>query len=146
MTRYVNKAHIARATLEATAYQTRDVSDAMDKAPGVTSTSLCVDGGIVVNDTLMQFQSDILGVPVIRPRVAETTARGAEYAAGTATGFWNNLDELRENWGLSKTWEPRIDDTRRAHLYRQWQRAVERPAIVSNPQKPPAPRRNDAGI
>src|SRR5205085_1004605 len=98
LTRYVNKAHIARAVLEATAFQTREVLDAMNADSGVDLESLKVDGGMVANETLMQFQADILGVPVIRPQVAETTALGAAYAAGLATGFWNNEDELRENW------------------------------------------------
>jgi glycerol kinase len=126
MTRYVNKGHIARAALEATAYQTREVVDAMEKDSGVKLTALKVDGGMVYNDTLMQFQADILGVPVIRPRVAETTALGASYAAGLATGFWNGLDELRANWQVDRTWEPGMDDRQRAELYRDWQRAVER--------------------
>lgn len=126
MTRYVNRGHIARATLEATAFQTREVLDAMEKDSGVELTTLKVDGGMVYNDTLMQFQSDILGVPVIRPTVAETTALGAAYAAGLATGFWNNLDELRENWGVDKTWNPAMDDDVRARLYTGWKKAVTR--------------------
>ncbi|MBA3944805.1 MAG: glycerol kinase GlpK [Herpetosiphonaceae bacterium] len=126
MTRYVNKGHLARATLEATAFQTREVLDAMKTDSGVELKSLRVDGGMVVNDTLMQFQADILGVPVIRPKVAETTALGAAYAAGLATGFWSGLGELRRNWGVSKTWEPHMDEAQRKHLYRQWKRAVER--------------------
>jgi glycerol kinase len=126
MTRYVNKGHIARAALEATAYQTREVLDAMEKDSGVKLTSLKVDGGMVYNDTLMQFQADILGVPVIRPVVAETTALGAAYAAGLATGFWDNLEDLRRNWAMDKTWQPRMDAARREELYRNWKRAVER--------------------
>jgi glycerol kinase len=126
LTRYVNKGHIARAVLEATAYQTREVLDAMEADSGVQLTSLKVDGGMVYNDTLMQFQADILGVPVIRPVVAETTALGAAYAAGLATGFWDNLDDLRRNWAMDKRWEPRMDDGRRAELYRNWKRAVQR--------------------
>ena len=105
MTRYVNKGHIARAALEATAYQTREVLEAMNKDSGVPLTALKVDGGMVFNDTLMQFQSDILGVPVIRPKVAETTALGAAYAAGLAVGFWAKVEDLRANWGVDKTWE-----------------------------------------
>jgi hypothetical protein len=102
MTRFVNKGHIARAALEATAYQTREVLDAMEKDSGVKLTALKVDGGMVFNELLMQFQSDLLGVPVIRPKVAETTALGAAYAAGLAVGFWKDFDELRANWGMNR--------------------------------------------
>ncbi|MCX6086419.1 MAG: glycerol kinase GlpK, partial [Caldiserica bacterium] len=117
MTRYVNKGHIARAALEATAYQTREVLEAMNKDSGVPLTALKVDGGMVFNDTLMQFQSDILGVPVIRPKVAETTALGAAYAAGLAVGFWAKVEDLRANWGVDKTWEPKMDNAKRAKLF-----------------------------
>ena len=109
MTRYVNKGHIARAALEATAYQTREVLDAMETDSGVKLTALKVDGGMVFNELLMQFQSDILDVPVIRPKVAETTALGAAYAAGLAVGFWKDYDELRANWGREKEWHPAMD-------------------------------------
>lgn len=126
MTRYVNKGHLARAALEATAFQTREVADAMAQDSGVTLTELKVDGGMVYNDTLMQFQADILGVPVVRPKVAETTALGAAYAAGLATGFWNTLDDLRQNWNEDKRWEPRMDQAQRERLYHDWKRAVER--------------------
>ena len=126
LTRYVNKGHIARAALEATAFQTREVLDAMEQDSGVKLTSLKVDGGMVVNDLLMQFQADILGVPVVRPKVAETTALGAAYAAGLATGFWTNVEDLRQNWGVDKTWEPQMDDATRKRLYHNWKRAVER--------------------
>jgi glycerol kinase len=126
MTRYVNKYHICRAALEASAYQTREVLDAMNKDSGVDLTALKVDGGMVFNETLMQFQADILGVPVIRPTVAETTALGAAYAAGLAVGFWKNTDELRENWGVDKTWEPKMDAATRAKLYKGWLKAVQR--------------------
>jgi glycerol kinase len=126
LTRFVNKGHIARAALEATAYQTREVVDAMEADSGVRLTELKVDGGMVYNDTLMQFQADILGVPVIRPRVAETTALGAAYAAGLATGVWSNLEDLRYNWGVDRAWEPSMEPTRRDELYRNWKRAVER--------------------
>src|SRR5690606_29323445 len=98
MTRYINKGHIARAALEATAYQTREVLDAMNADSGVDLTALKVDGGMVRNELLMQFQADVLGVPVIRPKVSETTALGAAYAAGLAVGFWKNTDEMRANW------------------------------------------------
>ncbi|MGN6697006.1 MAG: FGGY family carbohydrate kinase, partial [Thermomicrobiales bacterium] len=126
LTRYVNKGHIARAALEATAFQTREVLDAMEADSGVKLTALKVDGGMVYNDLLMQFQADILGVPVIRPKVAETTALGAAYAAGLATGFWDNLEDLRENWSIDKTWEPTMDAGKRDELYHNWKRAVER--------------------
>jgi glycerol kinase len=126
MTRYVNKYHISRAALEATAYQTREVLDAMNKDSGVDLTALKVDGGMVFNELLMQFQSDILGVPVVRPTVAETTALGAAYAAGLAVGFWKNTDELRENWGVDKTWDPAMDDAKRKELHDGWLKAVER--------------------
>ncbi len=126
LTRYVTKYHICRAALEATAYQTREVLDAMNKDSGVPLKALKVDGGMVYNELLMQFQSDILGVPVVRPVVAETTALGAAYAAGLAVGFWNNLEDLRANWQVDKTWEPKMDETKRAALYKGWLKAVER--------------------
>lgn len=126
LTRYVNKGHLARAVLEATAYQTREVLDAMNADSGVDLTALKVDGGMVFNETLMQFQSDILGVPVIRPKVAETTSLGAAYAAGLAVGFWNNFDELRANWGKDKEWTPQMDADARAKLYKGWKKAVTR--------------------
>jgi glycerol kinase len=126
MTRYVNKGHFARAALEATAFQTREVVEAMETDSGVKLTALKVDGGMVHNDMLMRFQSDILGVPVIRPRVAETTALGAAYAAGLATGVWSNLDELRQNWAVDKIWEPEMEPAMREGLYHDWKRAVER--------------------
>jgi glycerol kinase len=126
LTRYANRGHIARAALEATAFQTREVLDAMKQDSGVELKALKVDGGMVVNETLMQFQADIVGVPVMRPRVAETTALGAAYAAGLATGFWGGLDDLRRNWQVDRTWEPSMDATRRDALLRSWKRAVER--------------------
>ncbi|MCG2785032.1 MAG: glycerol kinase GlpK [Anaerolineae bacterium] len=126
LTRFVNKGHIARAALESTAYQTREVLDAMEKDSGVKLTALKVDGGMVFNETLMQFQSDLLGVPVIRPKVAETTALGAAYAAGLAVGFWKDFDELRTNWGLDKAWSPQMESEQRASLYAGWKKAVTR--------------------
>jgi glycerol kinase len=126
MTRYVNKGHIARATLEATAYQTREVLDAMEKDSGVSLKALKVDGGMVFNELLMQFQSDLVNVPVIRPLVAETTALGAAYAAGLAVGFWKNFDELRANWGKGKEWQPQMGTDRREMLYAGWKKAVIR--------------------
>jgi glycerol kinase len=126
MTRYINKGHLARAALESTAYQTREVLDAMKKDAGVALQSLKVDGGMVVNDLLMQFQSDILDVPVVRPKVAETTALGAAYAAGLAVGFWSNLEDLRANWQVDKTWEPVMSPEQREQLYKGWLKAVKR--------------------
>lgn len=119
LTRFINKYHICRAALEATAYQTREVLDAMEKDSGVRLTALKVDGGMVFNELLMQFQADILGVPVIRPVVAETTALGAAYAAGLAVGFWENLDDLRQNWAVDKVWEPKMDPETRERLDRK---------------------------
>src|SRR3989440_8913184 len=126
LTRYVNAGHIARATLEATAFQTREVMDAMESDSGVTLNELKVDGGMVANDLLMQFQADLLGVPVIRPEVAETTALGAAYAAGLATGFWNSEEDLRQNWQEDKRWEPKMDDSQRDEYYKYWKKAVTR--------------------
>ncbi len=126
LTRYITKAHICRAALEATAYQTREVLDAMEKDSGVRLTALKVDGGMVFNELLMQFQADILGVPVIRPVVAETTALGAAYAAGLAVGFWESEDDLRKNWAVDKVWEPKMDPETRERLYKGWLKAVER--------------------
>ncbi len=126
MTRYVNKGHIARAALEATAFQTREVLDAMNADSGVALTALKVDGGMVFNELLMQFQSDVLGVPVIRPKVAETTALGAAYAAGLAVGFWETEDDIRTNWGMDKTWNPSMGADKREALYAEWKKAVTR--------------------
>ena len=126
LTRYVTKAHIARAVLEATAWQTREVLDAMNQDSGVKLLSLKVDGGMVVNHTLMQFQSDVLGVPVVRPVVAETTALGAAYAAGLAVGFWSQLAELRDNWAVDCTWEPKMSIALREQKYNLWKKAVTR--------------------
>jgi glycerol kinase len=124
LTRYVNAGHIARATLEATAFQSREVVEAMNQDSGVDLESLKVDGGMVGNDLLMQFQADLLGVPVIRPKVPETTSLGAAYAAGLATGLWSTEDELRENWVEDKRWEPQMDASRRDEYYKYWKRAV----------------------
>ncbi len=126
LTRFVNKGHIARAALEATAFQTREVLEAMVKDSGVAITELRVDGGMVVNDTLMQFQADILDVPVVRPQVIETTALGAAYAAGLAAGYWQSLDDIVENWTASKRWHPAMDREKSDSLYRFWQKAVTR--------------------
>jgi glycerol kinase len=124
LTRYATRGHIARAALEASAYQTRDVLDAMTKDSGIRITELRVDGGMVVNQLLMQFQSDILGTAVVRPKVAETTALGAAYAAGLATGYWAGKDDLRSNWAIGQRWQPTLDAPQREKLYRAWQKAV----------------------
>jgi len=126
LTRYVNAGHIARATLEATAWQTKEVVDAMDADSGVALTALKVDGGMTANDLLMQFQADVLDVPVIRPVVAETTALGAAYAAGLAVGFWAEIEDLRANWGIDKQWEPHMDPATRDREYALWKKAVTR--------------------
>ncbi len=126
MTRYVNKGHLARATLEATAYQTREVLDAMNADSGVDLKALKVDGGMVFNDLLMEFQADVLEVPVVRPKVAETTALGAAYAAGLAVGFWKNTDDMRANWGIDKTWTPDEGNIASTQLFGQWKKAVTR--------------------
>lgn len=126
LTRYVNRSHIARAALESTAWQTREVLDAMERDSGVRLTTLKVDGGMVVNELLMQFQSDALGVPVIRPKVAETTALGAAYAAGLATGYWRNLDDLRANWQADRVWRPLMPVEQRETSYAMWKKAVTR--------------------
>ena len=126
LTRYVNKGHLARAVLEATAWQTREVVDAMNADSGVDLTSLKVDGGMVYNELLMQFQADVLGVPVIRPMVAETTSLGAAYAAGLAVGFWGAVEDLRVNWGKDKEWEPEMDREEVEREYKQWKKAVTR--------------------
>ncbi len=126
LTRYVTKAHLVRATLEAICYQTREVVEAMEADAGIPLRALKVDGGAVVNNLLMQLQADILGVPVIRPTVRETTALGAAYMAGLAVGVWRNLDELRRNWGVERIFQPEWPEERRAQGYRGWKRAVER--------------------
>jgi len=124
LTRYVNKSHIARAALEATAFQVWEVLEAMEKDAGISITSLRVDGGMVVNQLLMQFQADILGEEVICPKIIETTALGAAYAAGLAVGYWENLDDLRKNWGIAHTWKKQMPAEKRQHLQGQWKKAV----------------------
>lgn len=126
LTRYANKGHIARACLEATAYQTREVLEAMERDSGCPIAELRCDGGMTVNDLLMQFQADILDRPTLRPKVSETTALGAAYAAGLATGFWKTLEDLRDNWAVDKRWHPRIAAEERRALFAGWGRAVER--------------------
>ena len=126
LTGYANKGHLARAVLEASAYQTRDVLDAMFTDSGVSIATLRVDGGMAVNPLLMQFQADILGVPVVRPTVSETTALGAAYAAGLAVGYWADFDDLRRNWKADETWMPKMSQDQRESLYAGWRKAVER--------------------
>ncbi|GAB3126212.1 glycerol kinase GlpK [Glaciibacter psychrotolerans] len=124
LTRFVNKGHIARAVLEATAFQTREVIDAVNADSGVPLTEIKVDGGMIANNLLMQFQADILGVPVVRPVVAETTALGAAYAAGLAVGFWHDLDDLRANWQEDSRWTPNMSTEERERQLRSWKKAV----------------------
>ena len=126
LTRFVTKGHLARAVLEATAYQTVDVVRAMEQDAGVSLRSLRVDGGMVVNSLLMQFQADVLNGPVVCPRMTETTALGAAYAAGLAVGYYKNLDDLRQNWGVDHTYQSTMDDAQRTKLMRGWQKAIER--------------------
>jgi glycerol kinase len=126
LTRGSTDAHIARATLESICYQTRGVLEAMRADSGITLTSLRVDGGAVVDNLLMQFQADVLGVPVLRPRIAETTALGAAYLAGLATGFWRDQAELSDHWAIDRVFEPQMDEAKREHLYAGWQKAVSR--------------------
>jgi glycerol kinase len=126
LTRFANKGHLARAVLESTAYQTREVLEAMEKDSEIQLFSLRTDGGMVENQLLMQFQSDILNIPVLRPVIKETTALGAAYAAGLAVGFYSNLEDLRQNWAVETTWEPRMDEDQRERLYRGWKKAVTR--------------------
>jgi len=126
LTRFVNKGHLARAVLEANAYQTRDIVEAMNRDSGVALSKLEVDGGMVSNNLLMQIQADILNVPVIRPEMTETTALGAAYAAGLAANFWSGFEELRKNRSVDCTWKPHMDEDKRQEGYRYWQKAVKR--------------------
>lgn len=126
LTRYANKGHIARAALEATAFQTREVIEAMENDSHIPIRELRVDGGMVANQLLMQFQSDILNVPVVRPKVTETTALGAAYAAGLASGYWRDLDDLKGNWRVERRWTPEMNDQLRLDLYSSWKKAVTR--------------------
>jgi glycerol kinase len=126
LTRFVNKGHIARAALEAVAWQAREVLDAMNADSGVPLQTLKVDGGMVGNELLMQFQADVVGVPVVRPKVAETTALGAAYAAGLAVGYWRDKEDLRANWQEGRRWEPVMDEVRRTREYASWKKAVTR--------------------
>ena len=141
LTAYANRGHIARAALEAAAWQSREVVDAANEVADVPFTELRVDGGMTANDLLMQFQADVLGVPVIRPKVTETTALGAAYAAGLATGFWADQDELRERWAEDKRWEPQMDeDDARARVRALEEgRAADRSTGSSNAASASAP-------
>jgi glycerol kinase len=126
LTRYSNKGHIARAALEATAFQTREVLEAMEKDSHIPLAVLRTDGGMVENNLLMQFQADILNIPVVRPAIKETTAQGAAYAAGLATGFYRDLADLRANWAVDRTWNPQMDQKTRESLFKSWKKAVTR--------------------
>jgi glycerol kinase len=126
LTRYTNKGHLARAVLEATAFQTREVVEAMEKDSGIPLEVLRTDGGMVQNDLLMQFQADILDRQVVRPAVQETTALGAAYAAGLATGFFKDCDDLRGRWSVDQTWKPQMEAAHRQQLYGFWKKAVTR--------------------
>jgi glycerol kinase len=126
LSRYNTNAHLARATLESICYQTRDVVEAMRQDSGVALDVLRVDGGVTANELCMEMQADILGVPVSKPMVAETTALGAAYAAGLATGFWQTTDELRQNWNEARRWQPQWSDEQRASGYAGWKKAVNR--------------------
>ncbi|RLD03217.1 MAG: glycerol kinase, partial [Chloroflexota bacterium] len=126
LTRFITKAHIARAVLEATAFQTKEVLEAMEKDTGIKLASLKVDGGMVNNELLMQFQSDMLNVPVIRPTITETTALGAAYAAGLAVGVWKDQEDLRDYWQEDRVWTPAMEETERDRQYKGWKKAVKR--------------------
>ncbi|MCX8062052.1 MAG: FGGY-family carbohydrate kinase, partial [Anaerolineales bacterium] len=126
LTRYINKGHLARAVLEATAFQTKEILEAMRQDSGVELKSLRVDGGMVRNELLMQFQADILNVPVIRPVITETTALGAAFAAGLSVGYWSSLEDLRKHWQVDKIWQPQMSEEERQRQYRFWLKAVER--------------------
>jgi glycerol kinase len=126
LTRYAGKGHLARAVLEATAFQTREVVEAMEKDSKIELDVLRTDGGMVDNELLMQFQSDILNKPVVRPVIKETTALGAAYAAGMAVGLFKDLDDLCANWAVDKTWKPNMPEKKRAEIYKLWKKAVTR--------------------
>jgi glycerol kinase len=126
LTRYANRTHIARAALEATAYQTRDVLEAMEKDSGIAIKELRADGGMVANELLMQFQADLLAAPVVRPRITETTALGAAYAAGLAVGYWPDRSALKRNWSVDRRWQPAMPVQERERLYASWRKAVQR--------------------
>jgi len=126
LTRYANKGHLARAVLEATAFQTREVLEAMEKDSKIKLHELRTDGGMVKNDLLMQFQSDILNIPVVRPVIQETTSLGAAYAAGLAVGYYQSLEDLKCNWAVDFTWRPHLEEKERERQYAFWKKAVQR--------------------
>jgi glycerol kinase len=126
LTRFANKGHLARAVLEATAFQTREVLEAMEKDSKIQLRVLKTDGGMVGNALLMQFQSDILNLPVVRPVMKETTALGAAYAAGLAVGYYKDTNDLRANWAVDRTWSPKMDEKTREGFFRNWKKAVTR--------------------
>ncbi|PYY15486.1 MAG: glycerol kinase, partial [Acidobacteria bacterium] len=126
LTRYANKGHLARAVLEATAFQTREVVEAMEQDSGKPVATVRVDGGMVANDLLMQFQADLLNREIVLPHVKETTALGAAFAAGLAVGFFKDLDELRATWSIDRRWNPQMDSSKRESLYGNWKKAVTR--------------------
>jgi glycerol kinase len=126
LTHYINRGHIARAVLESTAFQAREIFKAMEKDSGIKLKSLKVDGGMVTNELLMQFQADILGIPVIRPKITETTVLGAAYAAGLAVGFWEKPQELKAKWKMDREWQAEMPQEKREALYGMWKKAVER--------------------
>ncbi len=138
LTRFANRGHLARAVLEATAFQTREVLDAMIKDSGIGLAELKVDGGMVANQLLMQFQADLLDVPVVRPKVTETTALGAAYMAGLACGYWRDEEELERNWQVDQVWRPEMGEEERARLYSLWRKAVERTLNWVEPDSPAA--------
>ena len=126
LTSYITKGHLARAVLEATGWQTREVVDAMNADSGIALTTLRVDGGMTADNLLMQFVADVLDVPVVRPMALETVSLGAAYAAGLAVGYWADLEGLRRNWHRAGEWQPKMDPAHRTAEYANWQRAVER--------------------
>jgi glycerol kinase len=126
LSRFINRGHIARAALESVAFQVLDILEAMHKEAGVKLLDLKVDGNMIHNELLMQFTADLLNIPVVRPKIPETTPLGAAYAAGLAIGFWDNLENLQANWQVDKTWVPKMDDDIRTKKYRQWKKAVQR--------------------
>jgi glycerol kinase len=126
LTRYASKGHLARAVLEATAFQTREIVEAMEKDSGIKLDVLRTDGGMIENELLMQFQADILNRPVVRPSIKETTALGAAYAAGLGIGLFKNADELCSHWSVNKTWTPAMEDRKRESMYQSWKKAVSR--------------------
>ena len=135
LTHSTNRGHLARAALEAIAYQTHSILGAMEADLGAEALTLKVDGEMTTNNLLMQFQADLLGIPVVRPKENETTALGAAYAAGLAIGFWRDLDEIQQQWSIDKVWKPGMSRETRARLYKNWQKAVERTFYWNEPAR-----------